>query len=483
MIFGSGHHMLTILVLYLPVLFAITDIETTGGYAGAHGITEICVLVTDGQRIVEKFETLVNPHMPIPRHITALTGITSEMVANAPDFENIAADLYRILEGKVFVAHSVNFDYSFINAQLKQAGYELKSPKLCTVRYGKKVFPGLPSYSLGNFCRSMNIPVHQRHRAAGDCHATCLLFFKMREHDSEDTIIKQFLKHGSREPALPTHVDASNVSALPYCSGVYYFHDQKGKIIYTGKAANIRKRVLGHFTNNSPGKQKQEFLRNIHTISFRETATELMAFILESAEIKRLWPKYNKAQKRGERRYGIYRFEDRQGFVRLGIEVRKKITQPVYEVYYLNDGYQVMKRLIADFELCSKWCFIDRRRQADIPENETCTCGGACSGSVSQNVYNERVGTAIRSLKESMVSFCITGKGLTTDTRSCILAIDGVFYGMGDIAAGKKYTMDELKNLLEQLPANQFINGLVQQQAVKHPESALFFNEKGVIRL
>jgi DNA polymerase III subunit epsilon len=476
--------MLTILVLYLFMLFAITDIETTGGYAGAHGITEVCVLVTDGRRIIEKFETLVNPHISIPRHITALTGITNEMVANAPGFETIAADLYRILEGKVFVAHSVNFDYSFINAQLKQAGYELKSPKLCTVRYGKKVFPGLPSYSLGNFCRSMNIPVHQRHRAAGDCHATSLLFFKMREHDHEDAIIKQFLKHGSREPTLPTHLDVSNISGLPYCSGVYYFHDLKGKIIYTGKATNIRKRVLSHFTNNNPGKQKQEFLRNIHKISFRETPTELMAFILESAEIKRLWPLYNKAQKRGERRYGIYSFEDRQGFIRLGIEVRKKITLPVYEVHYLNDGYLVMRRLIADFDLCSKWCFIDRRRPADIPEDENCTCGGACSGSISRVVYNKRVQKAIGSLQESLVSFCITGKGLTANTRSCILVIAGIFYGMGDIAAGdKEYTMEELKNLLEQLPPNQFINGLVQQQAVKHPESVLFFNTKGTIRL
>lgn len=465
------------------VLYAITDIETTGGYAGAHGITEICVLVTDGEKVLERFETLVNPGIYIPRHITALTGITNDMVATAPRFEQIAQDLFTILEGKVFVAHSVNFDFSFIHAHLKSCGFELKSKKLCTVRFGKKIFPGLSSYSLGNFCRSMNIPLSNRHRAGGDCMATWQLFCLMLQED-HNGVLQQFLKHGSREPTLPTHVAVSDISQLPYCSGVYYFHDQKGKIIYTGKAANIRKRVLSHFTNNNPGRQKQEFLRNIHKISFRETASELMAFILESVEIKRLWPRYNNAQKRAERRYGIYSYEDQQGFLRLGIDVRKKVSKPLYEVYYLNDGYQLMRRLITEHELCPKWCFIDRRRKHEIPDDEDCTCGGACSGQLTFNEYNRKVQNAIQALNEELLSFCIVGKGLSADTRSCILAEAGTFYGMGYIpVTEKKYSISELKELLEHLPANQFINGLVQQFAVKHPEQVALFNTKDVIRL
>lgn len=467
----------------MPVLYAVTDIETTGGYAGAHGITEICVLVTDGETVLKRFETLINPGMHIPRHITALTGIDNEMVANAPRFEDIAEELFNILDGKVFVAHSVNFDFSFIHAHLKHSGFELKSKKLCTVRFGKKIFPGFPSYSLGNFCRSMNIPIHSRHRAGGDCAATWQLFCLMLKEDTKG-ILDQFLKHGSREPTIPTHVDVSNISTLPYCAGVYYFHDQKGKIIYTGKAANIRKRVLSHFTNNNPGRQKQEFLRNIHRISFRETATELMAFILESVEIKRLWPRYNNAQKRFERRYGIYCFEDQQGFLRLGIDVRKKISKPVYEVHYLNDGYQLMRRLITEHELCPKWCFIDRRRKNEIPEDETCTCGGACNGEITRHTYNSKVEKAIQQLNEELASFCITGKGISADTKSCILAEAGSFYGMGYIPAEEKnYKTEELKGLLEQLPANQFINGLIHQFALKNPNEVKMFNTKGIVQL
>lgn len=475
--------MLTNLVLYLCVLYAITDIETTGGYAGAHGITEICVLVTDGKQVLERFETLVNPGLYIPRHITALTGITNEMVATAPSFGDIAASLYKVLDGKVFVAHSVNFDFSFINAQLKHQGYELKPKKLCTVRYGKKVFPGLPSYSLGNFCRSLEIPIQHRHRAGGDCYATWQLFCRLLEEDKSD-ILAQFLKHGSREPALPSHLDAANIKQLPYCSGVYYFHDQKGKIVYTGKATNIRKRVLSHFTNNGTGRQKQEFLRNIHKITFTETATELMAFILESAEIKRLWPRYNNAQKRGERRYGIYSYEDQNGFLRLGIDIRKKVTRPLYELYYLNDGYQLMRRLITEHGLCPKWCFIDRRRKHEIPEGEDCSCGGACSGTVAAKNYNKKVQEAIGTLNNELQSFCIVEKGLTTNTRSCILVEKGLFYGMGYIDAGlKKAGITDLKERLEQMQHNPFINGLVHQYAAKNPSAVVLCDAQGRIVL
>lgn len=130
------------------MLYAIVDIETTGGHASANGITEISVYVHDGERVVKHFETLVNPQQHIPRYITALTGIDNEMVAEAPAFDEIADTLFEILEAAVFVAHNVNFDYSFVKHQLKQSGYDLSAKKICTVRLGRKVFPGLPSYSL-----------------------------------------------------------------------------------------------------------------------------------------------------------------------------------------------------------------------------------------------------------------------------------------------------------------------------------------------
>src|SRR5882724_14718 len=115
-------------------MYAIVDIETTGGYAAAHGITEISIHVFDGNTVVEKFESLINPCQPIPRYIQAMTGITDDMVANAPKFEDVAENIYNILQDKIFIAHSVNFDYSFVKGHLAVYGFDLNCKKLCTVR-------------------------------------------------------------------------------------------------------------------------------------------------------------------------------------------------------------------------------------------------------------------------------------------------------------------------------------------------------------
>ena len=149
-------------------MYAIVDIETTGSYAAANGITEISIHVFDGNTVIEKFETLINPGQPIPYYITAMTGITDKMVATAPAFEEVAEKIYNILHDKVFIAHNVNFDYSFINSHLKEAGFDINCKKLCTVRLSRKILPGYPSYSLGKLCQSLGITINDRHRAGGD---------------------------------------------------------------------------------------------------------------------------------------------------------------------------------------------------------------------------------------------------------------------------------------------------------------------------
>jgi len=277
-------------------MYAIVDIETTGGYASANGITEIAVYIHDGESILQHFETLINPNQNIPRHITALTGIDNYMVADAPAFKDVADVLFGLLNDKIFVAHNVNFDYSFVKHHLKAAGFELTAKKLCTVRLSRKVFPGLPSYSLGNLCRSLHLPIDNRHRAGGDAKATV----KLLEHCfANDTAahIEQMLKKSSAEQWLPMQLNKQDILQLPTCPGVYYFLDGKDKVLYVGKAINIRKRVSSHFTHNDADRKRQNFLRTICKVKFKACASELEAIVLESAEIKRLWPKYNVSQK------------------------------------------------------------------------------------------------------------------------------------------------------------------------------------------
>ncbi|MEJ7586119.1 MAG: exonuclease domain-containing protein [Ferruginibacter sp.] len=243
-------------------MYAIVDIETTGGYASAHGITEIAVYVHDGKRIMKHFETLVNPYQNIPKYITALTGIDNSMVASSPGFNDIAGTLFELLNENIFIAHNVNFDYSFIRHHLKAAGLELTAKKLCTVRLSRKVFPGLPSYSLGNLCRSLQLPIENRHRAGGDAKATVKLF-ELCLDNGGDSHIELMLKKTSAEQWLPTQLSKTDILQLPSGPGVYYFHDTKGKVIYVGKAINVRKRVSSHFTHNDAQGKRQHFLRTI----------------------------------------------------------------------------------------------------------------------------------------------------------------------------------------------------------------------------
>lgn len=357
-------------------MYAIVDIETTGGYAAANGIIEISIQVFDGAKVIEQFETLVNPHQAIPRYIQAFTGITNEMVEDAPSFEEVAERVYTMLQGNIFVAHNVNFDYSFVKNHLDFYGYTFNAKKLCTVRLSRQIFPGLPSYSLGNLCTSLGIDLQNRHRAGGDVAATVQLFRMMLENDAKGYIQTALHRH-SKDAVLPPNVPMADFQALPETPGVYYFLDNKEKVVYVGKAKNIKTRVNSHFSNNSDSRQKQNFLKHVHHIRFQSTATELMAEILESAEIKRLWPIFNTSQKRQEDVYGIFVYEDQNHYMRLATEKRRKGSNPIYTFHYKVDGHGVLRKLVQEFSLCPKLCFIQTSNDACIGVEEG-YCKGAC---------------------------------------------------------------------------------------------------------
>ena len=449
-------------------MYAIVDIETTGGYAANNAITEVAIVLHDGNREVKRYETLVNPGQPIPRYVQALTGITDEMVSDAPAFEAVASFIHDWLRDAIFVAHNVNFDYSFLKHQLKTCGFDLDSRKLCTVRLSRKVFPGLPSYSLGNLCHHLGISNASRHRAGGDADATIGLFEMILKAGGLEQI-RLMLKGKNMEQYLPIHLPAEQLEGLPQTPGVYYFHDQKGKVIYVGKAKNLRHRVTSHFSNNKPGRQKQDFMRSICSISHETTGTELMAFLLECIEIKRLWPAYNRSLKRFEPSYGLYVYEDRNGYSRLILEKKRRQLQPVYTFSLLQEGRNLLAKLVREWELCPKLCFIQ------IGEDQ-CegvrlhTCHGACQQQESPDSYNKRVGDAIASLLKGLPSFALMDDGRHAEEKSCILVEQGRFYGMGYVPADSQIPdVVGLKDYLTPYPENDYMRGLVYQYVERWP--------------
>lgn len=411
-------------------MYAIVDIETTGSYAAANGITEIAIHVFDGIEVVEVFESLVNPLQPIPPFIQQMTGITNEMVAHAPTFSAIAERVYHLLQGQIFVAHNVQFDYSFVKAQLKSVGFELNCSKLCTVRLSRQILTGYPSYSLGKLCRSLGISLENRHRAGGDTAATVALFKKLLHEDRSNHIAKS-LKRNSKEWILPPHVSRADFDALPTRPGVYYFHDKKDKVVYVGKAINIRYRVNSHFSNDAPTAQKQKFIRAVHRISFQECATPLMASLLESAEIKHRWPRFNAAQKKREDVFSLFVFEDQYGYKRIALDRIKKNVPSLLQFYNLADGQAAIRKIVRTHSLCMRLCFLQHTMggcAGEFAEN----CRGACTKKEEAASYNQRVDQALQELVADG-NFLIKDKGRNNKEYSYILIEKGSFYGMGYI--------------------------------------------------
>lgn len=460
------------------MMYAIVDIETTGAYSAANGITEISIHVFDGSKVIEKYETLINPCQSIPRYIQAMTGITDEMVENAPKLEEVAEEIYTILHDKIFVAHSVNFDYSFIKGHLSLLGFELNCKKLCTVRLSRKIIPGFPSYSLGNLCHSLGISNDARHRAGGDAGATVKVFQHLLEKDKENFIQKSLSKT-SKEQSLPPNVPKQDFAALPYTPGVYYFHNEKGKIVYVGKAKNIRYRVSSHFSNNSQSRQKQNFIKHVHSITFETCGTELMACIMESSEIRKLWPAFNSSQKRWEDVYGIFMFEDQKGYQRLAIEKNKKYLTPVYTFHYLIDGHAILRKLIDEFKLCPKLCYM-QKGEADCAGHNGKKCNGACKQKEPAEKYNNRVAEAIQSLNEQP-SYMIIDRGRNGDEQSCILVEKGKLTGMGylpyDIAITDPVA---IRDHMTPYKESFFTRNLLAGYIAKNPTKAIMLTEVSV---
>ena len=440
-------------------MYAIVDIETTGGHASAHGITEIAIYIHDGNTVTRHYKTLINPQQKIPLYITALTGISNSMVASAPVFDDIAKEIYDILNGNIFIAHNVNFDFSFIKHHLKQSGYDLNVKKLCTVRLSRKVFPGLPSYSLGNLCRHLQINISDRHRADGDAKATVTVFEKLLENGAA-VHITEMLKKASSEQWLPMHLEKKDVQQLPAKPGVYYFHNVKGKIIYVGKALNIRKRVSSHFTHNDAAKKRQHFLRHVHKVTHTVCVNELQALVLESTEIKRLWPKYNDSQKQPVQQYGLYSYEDNRGYLRLAIDKKKKHYPALYHFNLLHEGLVLLKNMVDEFELNSKLCYLDKTTFSekdfeflDPPAR-----------------YNGKVKQALEALENQLPTFAVMDDGLNNNEKLYLLIERGSFWGMGYLDARESVEkLSELKEKLTPYSDNDFIRNSIYAYVAANP--------------
>jgi DNA polymerase-3 subunit epsilon len=411
-------------------LYAIIDLETTGGNPRRDRITEIAILLFDGDQQVDAFTSLVNPEVGIPPEITRITGIDNDMVKDAPRFFEVARKVVEITEKAVFVAHNVRFDYGFIQQAFRRLGYTYSRRQLCTVRLARRLMPGLPSYSLGNLCRHLRIENNSAHRAWSDAAATLQLFQHLTEleHRQDFSLILQSEIAANK---LPPRLDPSKVDALPEAIGVYYFYDEHGQILYIGKSNNIRKRVLSHFSGAHKSGRKMRMIQQMTDISFTLTGNELIALLHENEEIKRHQPPFNRAQRRTRLKFGIYSEQDGEGYIRFAIKALQEADESLAPYAERGHAEGALQRQVEMFSLCPKLSGLLSCRGEACLYQQIKKCGGAGAGLESPEAYNERAQAAIDHLIYGDASFLVVGEGREEAEKSVVLVENGRYGGFG----------------------------------------------------
>ena len=407
-------------------MYAILDIETTGGKYNEEGITEIAIYKFDGHKVVDQFISLVNPEQPIQPFVVGLTGINNEMLRNAPKFYEVAKRIVEITEDCIIVAHNAQFDNRILRLEFRRLGFDYDRRTLCTVELAKKLIPGQDSYSLGKLVRALGIPLSDRHRASGDALATVKLFKMLLVKDVEKNILKESVK---TEPV--SNLDSKVVrmlEELPSITGVYYLHNEQGEIIYIGKSKNIRKKVNQHFTADNH--RFKEIRKEIAKVSYEATGNELVAMLKENEEIKHNKPKFNRSNNKSIFNYALYQSTDEDGYINLKIARADARKKNIMTFTSLQQANGVLQNILDTYRLCNNLTGSNKGKGACF-SYAVKSCNGACVGDESFEEYNHRIREMIETYSYEDQNMLVIDRGRDIDEKSALLVEDGEFKGIG----------------------------------------------------
>lgn len=407
-------------------MYAILDIETTGGKYNEEGITEIAIYKFDGHQVVDQFISLVNPEKEIQPFVVKLTGINNKMLRTAPKFHEVAKRIVEITQDAVLVAHNAQFDYRILRTEFRRLGYDFERKTLCTVDLSKKLIPEAESHSLGKLVRSLGIAVSDRHRANGDALATLKLFKILLSKDLDKIIIKNVIRIEAYGELSDRQLDI--VASIPSEVGVYYMHDKDGEIIFLGKSGNMKKRVNQHFTKSgTKGRQLQKATKKV---SYENTGSELVALLKENEELRRNRPKFNQNMPKVCFSHGVCTAVDENGYCRLEAKKLngKKDCFATFNSMVAAENF--IRKLTLEFRLCGT---SNGSSQAEkkCSGYDSDACEGACISEENPETYNGRLVEAIEKYSLKGKNIIIVDKGRNVGEYSAMLIKDGQFKGLG----------------------------------------------------
>lgn len=439
-------------------MYAILDIETTGGKYNEEGITEIAIYRFDGHEIVDQFSSLINPERPIQPFVVNLTGINNEMLRQAPKFYEVAKRIIEITDNCILVAHNALFDNRILTTEFDRLGYPFEKQTLCTVELAKKLIPDMPSYSLGKLVRALGIPLTDRHRAQGDAKATVSLFKMLLAKDTSKQIISETVR---KDPKKKLDSKLLNlVENIPSEVGVYYMLNEAGDVIYIGKSKNIKKRLSQHFT--SENRKSKRIQQQVKSVSFEKTGSELIALLKESEEIKQIKPMFNRALRRSSYTHQLTSFVDENGYINLSIEKADGRKKAIITFSNFQQAKSELFKITEEYNLCQKLNGLyDSKNQCfnyTIKE-----CYGACINKEPAEEYNARVKAFLEKKSFENQNMLIIDRGRDVEERAVVLIEGGKYKGYGFYNLNHQINNPEiLKTIINPMQNNRDAQHIIQ---------------------
>ncbi|WP_417360117.1 exonuclease domain-containing protein [Galbibacter sp.] len=431
-------------------MYAVLDIETTGGKYNEEGITEIAIYRFDGHKVEDQFISLVNPEKEIQPFVVKLTGINNQMLQTAPKFYEIAKRIIEITDNCTLVAHNAQFDYRILQTEFNRLGYDYQRKSLCTVELSKELLPEQPSYSLGKLVRALGIPVSDRHRANGDALATVKLFKLLLSKDSNKKIVQNNIRQEQVGQLNPRLIEI--VERLPNDVGVFYMYNTDGELIYLSKSSNIRKRVNKLFISSAAKNRKIQ--KEVKIVTFDLTGNTLIAELKEYQEIAKNKPRYN-PKKKQKFTHALYVTKGNDSRLNLVLDNFDLNKDSIINFVGYNQAIKVLGEISLEFQL-----HLNGDGSRDIADH----LGNGQEYNEDSKAYNKRVRSAIHKYGISDKSFAIIDAGRAIDEHSVVLFIQGEFNGYGFYELNHQLNnLDILKSIITSMKDSDMARYCIQK--------------------
>ena len=381
---------------------AFVDLETTGATATQDRITEIGIILVDDSGVRE-WSSLVNPETRISGFIESLTGISNEMVSEAPRFCDLASRVYKMLEGRIFVAHNARFDYAFLKQSFLREGINFSTKTLCTVKLSRRLYPDQPKHNLDTLIKLHGLLVSGRHRALADAQLIHQFWEKIQGTIPQETI-QSAVKALLGRPSTPTHIDLTMIDGLPESPGVYLFYGENDLPLYVGKSVNIRQRVMSHFTADVTSAKEMSLSQQVRRIEHIRTGGEIGALLKEAALVKKLQPTHNRQLRRNNELCSIQLKEETDGLqvhVAYANDLDFAKTSNLYGLFKSKrEALKTLTEIAEEHSLCKTVIGLEKAKSGSACfGRQLKKCRGACIGDEPRLAHDARLLSGLGKLK------------------------------------------------------------------------------------